>query len=122
MIGILITNSVIPLSRASGKASLPSNFVEHIRGMRANDPPRERVRATRCGRLCRALCLTTAALALIVGLIAISLWVEDRFPSDDSRQPVISLARRLVTRPIAETVSRQVGMQLRHRLETRLMT
>src|SRR5262245_7435174 len=42
------------------------------------------------------------------GFVLFSVWVEDRFPSDDSKQAVLPRAQRIVTKPVVNALSRHI--------------
>jgi hypothetical protein len=64
-------------------------------------------------------------LALIVlaagAFVAFSVWVENRFPKQDSKHPVLAAARRVVTRPVVNALSHGAEAYVRKRAEAPFM-
>jgi HEAT repeat protein len=62
-----------------------------------------------------------ALLVVSVALILCSLWVEDRFPTDDSKRVLLPGPQKLITKPIVNALRRQVENYARRRAEALYM-
>jgi len=63
-----------------------------------------------------------ALIILAAGaFVAFSVWVENRFPKQDSKHPVLAAARRVVTRPVVNALSRGAEAYVRKRAEAPFM-
>ena len=61
--------------------------------------------------------LVLATVALIGG----SVWMENRYPSDEPGRALFPRTQRLVTRPIVEALGRQIQSHYRRQIEARYM-
>jgi HEAT repeat protein len=68
------------------------------------------------GGICFILLFTIAAI------IAGSIWVEDRFPSDDADRALLPRAQKITTRPIVNAISRQIERYVRRKVDGLYMT
>jgi HEAT repeat protein len=64
-----------------------------------------------------AACLPVAALAIV----AMCVWVEDRFPSDDPQKALLPGVQRVVSRPVVAFLSRQAERHVRARADLMFM-
>src|SRR5262245_16312387 len=55
------------------------------------------------------------------GLVVFSIWVEDRFPSDNAQRAVLPAAQRMITKPIVNALSRQIEHTLQKRAQRMFM-
>ena len=74
------------------------------------------------GRVLFGLSLALVAFLVAVSIIVGSVWVEDRFPSDDAKRALLPRAQRLVTKPIVNALSRQIERYVRGRAEMLYMS
>lgn len=63
--------------------------------------------------------LLTATVA--VGVLAACLQLEDRFPAEDPARAIAPSVQRVLSKPLADAVARQVGATFRRRLESRYL-
>ena len=72
----------------------------------------------------RVLCglgLFLVAFLLVAGFVVASVWIENRFPSDDAKRALLPTAQRAVTKPIVNALSRQIESYVRSRAEAPYM-
>jgi HEAT repeat protein len=62
-----------------------------------------------------------SAFLIGVGIILSSLWIEDHYPSSDTKRALMPTAQRLVSRPIVKVVRNQVERYARRRAEALYM-
>lgn len=60
-------------------------------------------------------------LLALAGLIAGSIWIEDRHPGDDPQRALFPRAQRMVTRPIVLALGRGIEEVIRRNLEAKYM-
>ena len=60
-------------------------------------------------------------LLFVAGFVVFSVWVEDKFPSDDPKRSLIPGLQKLVTKPVVGAVSRGVEQYIRRKIESRYM-
>lgn len=64
-----------------------------------------------------AVGLASGLLVVVGGLVAFSVWLENRFPAEDnSGQALLPAARRLVTRPVVRVLEQQVSREVERRV------
>jgi HEAT repeat protein len=68
-------------------------------------------------RVILGLSLSLLALLITLAVIVGSVWIEDRFPSDDALRALSPRAQRAVTRPIVNALSRQIENHIRSEAE-----
>jgi HEAT repeats len=73
------------------------------------------------GRVILGLSLLVAALFGLAGFVVFSIWIEDRFPSVDAKRALLPAAQRLVTKPVVDSLSRQIQRHIRIRAEAPFM-
>jgi HEAT repeat protein len=61
--------------------------------------------------------LSLIGLLVAVAMVVGSVWVENRFPSDDAKRALSPKAQRAVTKPIVNALSRQVERVVRKQVE-----
>ena len=76
---------------------------------------------TLVGRLFLLLSILLGATVLPLAFIAGSVWIENRFPSDDGKRALLPKAQRVVTKPIVDALSRQVEGYVRRHAEAAYM-
>jgi HEAT repeat protein len=69
------------------------------------------------GRCLLGAGVVLGALLLVASLVVSSVWIENRFPSDDVQRSLLPGAQRVVTRPIVNALSRQIEGYIRSRAE-----
>ncbi len=70
----------------------------------------------------RTVIVSGTSLAVLPVLVVLaSVWIEDRFPSDQPDRAILPSAQRVLTKPVVDVLGRQVGGVVRRRLETRWM-
>lgn len=74
-----------------------------------------------CGRILLACAACLLLVLAVAGLIAGSIWIEDRHPADDPQRALFPRAQRTVTRPIVQAVSRRIEEQIRRNMEAKFM-
>ena len=62
-----------------------------------------------------------AVLLVLLGVVAGSLWMESRHPSDDPERVLFPRTQRLVTRPIVAVIGRGLQETIRRRMEAKYM-
>jgi HEAT repeat protein len=60
-------------------------------------------------------------LLFVAGFVVFSVWVEDKFPSDDPKRSLIPGLQKFVTKPVVKAVSRGVEQYIRRKIESRYM-
>ena len=73
------------------------------------------------GRIVFILVTGLLALGTMLGVIGLSIWIEDRFPSEERGRALFPTVQQVVTRPVVQAVSRQLERQIRKRAEARYM-
>ena len=81
----------------------------------------KRVRATLGRRWLFGIGVCLALVLFTAGLIVFSVWIEDRFPSDDPDHSLVPGLQRVLTKPIVNAVSHQVERYVRTRMEAPYM-
>lgn len=91
--------------------------------MKAGSSPRRRIRLpkTLLGRLILALGTTAAAVLAVIGLLAGSVWIEHRHPSDEAGRALFPRTQRLVTRPIVVALGREIQSHYRRQSEAKYL-
>ena len=79
------------------------------------------LRTTLWGRWLFGVGIGLTILLFAAGLIVFSVWIEGRFPSDEPNQSLIPGLQRVLTKPIVNAVSHQVGRYIRNRMEAPYM-
>ena len=85
--------------------------------------------ADQSNRLCRkagkrfiwGVIFLISAFLIGVGIILSSLWIEDHYPSTDTKRALMPTAQRLVSKPIVNVVRIQVERYARRRAEALYM-
>jgi HEAT repeat protein len=77
--------------------------------------------ATTCGRVLLGLGFCLGALLVTVAIIVGSGWVENRFPSGDTKRTLLPHPQRLVTKPIVNTPSQPIKRAARSQAEAASM-
>lgn len=84
--------------------------------------PRHRwIPASRFGRVCFCGFALVCTLFAIASFFAFSIWIENRFPSDDPNRALLPTAQRAVTRPVVDALSHQIDRYVRRRAEALFM-
>lgn len=73
------------------------------------------------GRIVAIFALGILLILGAVGLIAGSIWIEDRHPGDDPERALFPGAQRLVSRPIVRAVTRRIEEKIRRNMEAKFM-
>ncbi len=73
------------------------------------------------GRVLFGFGLVIAVLAGGLGLVAGSVWMEHRYPSDEPGRALFPRAQRLVTRPIVVALGREIQSHYRRQIEAKYM-
>ena len=73
------------------------------------------------GRGLFSLGIVVALLIIAAVIVALSVWVEDRFPSSDEKRSLVPGVQRVVTKPIVDALSVQVEHYVRSRAEALYM-
>jgi HEAT repeat protein len=60
-------------------------------------------------------------LLFVAGFVVFSVWIEDKFPSDDPKRSLIPGLQKILTKPIVNAVSHGVERYVRSRIESRYM-
>jgi HEAT repeat protein len=81
----------------------------------------KRLRTTLGGRWFLGVWIGLTILLFAAGFIAFSVWIEDRFPSDDPNHSLVPRLQRVLTKPIVNAVSQQVERYIRNRMEAPYM-
>ena len=76
---------------------------------------------TLLGRSLLGAGLGVVVLLFVAGFVIFSVWVEDKFPSDDPKRSLIPGLQKIVTKPVVSAVSRGVERYVRSRIESRYM-
>jgi len=69
------------------------------------------------GRILFGLGTAFLTLLFVAGIIAGSMWIESRFPSDDTKRSLMPGMQRVVTKPIVNALGRQVDRYMRWKIE-----
>jgi HEAT repeat protein len=91
--------------------------------MKAGTSLRRRIRWPRTlfGRVLLATGVTAACVLALLGLVAGSVWIEHRHPSDEPGRALFPRAQQLVTRPIVVALGRQIQSHYRRQGEARYL-
>lgn len=90
--------------------------------MGKKEAPRFRIwPKSRLGRCVFVLCSLFLLLIAMLGLVAGSIWIEDKHPSDDPDLVLFPRTQRWVSRPIVEALGRRVQDYVRGRAEAKYM-
>ncbi len=91
--------------------------------MKAPSSPHRRIRlpTTLFGRLILALGTTAVAVLAVIGLVAGSVWIEHRHPSDEPGRALFPGAQRLITRPIVAALGREIQSHYRRQSEAKYL-
>jgi HEAT repeat protein len=81
----------------------------------------KRLRAGLGGRCVFGAGMGLTLFLLVAGVIFFSVWIEDRFPSDDPDHSLAPSLQRVLTKPIVNAVSRQIEWTVRSRRAARYM-
>jgi len=76
---------------------------------------------TLLGRSLLGVGLGLVSLLFAAGFVVFSVWVEDKFPSDDPKRSLIPGLQKFVTKPVVSAVSRGVEQYIRRKIESRYM-
>ena len=60
-------------------------------------------------------------LLSVAGFVLFSVWVEDKFPSDDPKRSLVPGLQKVITKPIVSAISHGVERYIRGRIESRYM-
>jgi HEAT repeat protein len=60
-------------------------------------------------------------LLFVAGFVVFSVWVEDKFPSDDPKRSLAPKLQKFITKPVVNSVSRGVEQYIRRKIESRYM-
>jgi HEAT repeat protein len=60
-------------------------------------------------KLLMGVSIALGILFCAVAIVVSSVWVENRFPSDDAKQALLPAAQRVVTKPIVNALGHQIG-------------
>jgi hypothetical protein len=78
-----------------------------------------------CRSLSSAASCLVSGFALILfsaaAFVVFSVWIENRFPKEDSKHALLSAAQRLVTKPVVHALGRGADAYLRKRAAARYM-
>ncbi len=81
----------------------------------------KRLRNSTGGRWLFGVGIGLTVLLFAAGFIVFSVWIEDRFPSDDPNHSLVPGLQRVVTKPIVNAVSHQVERYIWSRMEAPYM-
>ncbi len=86
--------------------------------MKASDSnyPRSRFRVIK-RRVLIGVGFCVGGIVVAALIVAGSVWVENRYPSDDAQRALLPQAQRIVTRPIVKALSRRIEDYVRARAE-----
>lgn len=88
--------------------------------MKAGTSPRRRIRLPKT-RFARVVVALGTMVFAVVGLVAGSVWIEHRHPSDEAGRALFPRVQRLVTRPIVVALGREIQSHYRRQSEAKYL-
>ena len=76
---------------------------------------------TLLGRFIFGAGLVLILLLSTAGFVVFSVWIEDRFPSENPKQSLVPGLQRVLTKPIVDAISHQIERYIRNKLEAPFM-
>lgn len=81
----------------------------------------KRLPRTLLGRSLFGVGLVLVFLLFVAVFVVFSVWIEDKFPSDDPKRSLVPGLQKFITKPVVNAVSRGVEQYIRRKIESRYM-